>query len=108
MAWLSNKEFVLNAKATSFYGPDLLHALNSMRIPRDMFPGFSMGGLVRAMASTMPHLAGGGQAAGVPVTFVIDRQRFNVSATEDTVKALSRFAVNSQISSAGRKPSWVR
>lgn len=107
-ARLSDKEFVLNARATQFYGADLLYALNALKVPRN-FPGFSMGGLVNAMASAMPKFANGGMAtAGTPVTFVIDNQRFNMTAPADTVKALSRFAVNRQLSSTGRKPSWVK
>lgn len=107
-ARLSDKEFVLNAKATQFYGPELLYALNALRVPRQ-FPGFSMGGLVNAMANAMPKFASGGMAtAGTPVTFVIDTHRFNVTAPADTVKALSRFSVNRQLSATGRKPSWVK
>lgn len=107
-ARLSDKEFVLNAKATQFYGAELLYALNALRVPRQ-FPGFSVGGLVNAMANAMPKFATGGMAtAGSPVTIVLDSQRFNMTAPADTVKALSRFSVNRQLSATGRKPSWVK
>jgi len=45
---------------------------------------------------------------GTHVTLNIDRHTFNLTADDDTAKALSRFAVDSQLTSAGRKPSWVR
>lgn len=112
LAWLSDKEFVINARAVSHYGPDLFAALNAMRLPRDFLSRFNMGGLVRAIAGTMPHFASGGivtaAAATAPVTFVIDRQTFDVRASDQTVAKLRRYAVASQLSSAGRKPSWVK
>lgn len=109
LAWLSDKEFVINARAVSHYGPDLFAALNAMRLPRDFLSRFNMGGLVRAIAGTMPHFASGGMvasAANSPVTFVIDRQSFDVRASDQTIAKLRRYAVASRLSSAGRKPSW--
>ena len=78
LAWLSNKEFVVNAKAVSHYGPEFFAALNAMRLPM----GFNMGGLARIMGGN--KFAGGGSVSksGNNVTFVIDRHKFNVTAGE--------------------------
>lgn len=99
LSWLSDREYVINAKAVSHYGANLFNALNSMRLPRDIFgpmPRFAQGGMVPAVAS------------GTPVTLVIDRQSFNMTAGDDTISRLKRYAVASQLSSTGRKPRWVR
>ena len=63
---LSNGEFVVRAAATSYYGPDLLHAINSMRLPR-----FATGGVVGQLPavsraiSAMPSLQPSTGSAGV-------------------------------------------
>lgn len=107
LAFLSNREFVINAKAVTHYGADLFAALNAMRLPRDFINRFNMGGMVRA--ATGNHFASGGLvAAGNPVILNIDRQSFAMSAGHDTIKQLKRFAVSSQLSSTGRKPRWVK
>lgn len=99
LSWLSDREYVINARAVSHYGTSLFNALNSMRLPRDIFgpmPRFAQGGMVPATVS------------GTPVTLVIDRQSFNMTAGDDTISRLKRYAVASQLSSTGRKPRWVR
>ena len=52
--------------------------------------------------------AGGGMVKGNPVVLNIDRKSFNMSAGDDTITQLKRFAVASQLSSTGRKPRWVK
>ncbi|RWL87728.1 MAG: phage tail tape measure protein [Mesorhizobium sp.] len=61
----SVKEFIMQAKATAYYGPGFMHALNQMKIPREFFRGirgFRVGGLIDHMnrSLSIPHLAGGG------------------------------------------------
>ncbi len=102
LAWLSNREFVVNAKAVSHYGPDFFAALNAMRLPQ----GFNMGGMARMLAGN--KFAAGGMVKGNPVILKIDRQSFNMSAGDDTIAQIKRFAVASQLSSTGRKPRWVK
>ena len=41
LSWLSNGEFVVRSAAVQHYGPELLHALNQLSLPR-----FAHGGLV--------------------------------------------------------------
>ncbi len=107
LAWLSNQEFVVNARAVSHYGPDLFAALNAMRLPRDFVSRFAMGGLARSISGN--RFAAGGQVrSGNPVVLKIDRQSFNMTAGDDTIAQLKRFAVASQLSSTGRKPRWVK
>ncbi len=107
LAFLSNREFVVNARAVTHYGPDLFAALNAMRLPRDFISRFSMGGLARSLGGN--RFAAGGQVrSGNPVVLKIDRQSFNMTAGDDTITQLKRFAVTAQLSSSGRKPRWVR
>ncbi len=108
LAWLSNKEYVVNARAVSHYGADLFAALNAMRLPADFIGRFAMGGLARSINSGNKFAQGGQARSGNNVTFVIDRHKFAVTAGDDTVAALKRFSVASQLSSTGRKPSWVK
>jgi hypothetical protein len=106
MAWLSDMEYVINARAVRHYGADLFGALNAMALPKDFMNRFAMGGLAR---STGNRLASGGQvSSGNSVTLKIDRHTFNMTAGDDTVAAIKRFAVAAQISSTGRKPRFVR
>ncbi len=107
LAWLSNQEYVVNARAVSHYGPALFAALNAMRLPKDFIGRFAMGGLARSVSGN--RFAGGGQVrSGNPVILKIDRQTFNMTAGDDTVASLKRFAVAAQLASTGRKPSWVK
>ncbi len=108
LAFLSNKEFVVNARAVSHYGPELFAALNAMRLPADFIGRFAMGGLARSINGGNKFAQGGQARSGNNVTFVIDRHKFAVTAGDDTVAALKRFSVQSQLSSTGRKPSWVK
>ncbi len=94
-AFLSNREWVINARAVDFYGSNLFAALNSMRLPRNF---------------SMPKFAEGGQATSPQssLTLVLGGRQFEAHASEGTVTALRRFAVNSQLASIGRKPGFVR
>lgn len=63
LAWLSTKEFVTNADATSYYGTDIMYALNAKQIPREAFSswGFAGGGTPAGIApAPAPMLARGG------------------------------------------------
>jgi hypothetical protein len=103
-AWLSTGEFVMRASAVRTYGAGLMHALNSLQAPR-----FAAGGL------NLGHAAPRFATASVPVSgqrvlnLSIEGRSFSgLSIPENTAKSLERFAVNSQIASTGRKPSWRR
>ncbi len=97
LAFLSNREFVVNAKAVDFYGSSLFAALNSMRLPRNL------------IAAPQKFAEGGqAQATGSALTLVLGGRQFEARASEGTVTALRRFAVNSQLASIGRKPGFVR
>jgi hypothetical protein len=106
LAWLSDHEFVVRAQAVKHYGTGLFAALNAMALPKDFMSHFAMGGLARAGGNRFA--AGGQVSAGNPFTLVIDRHSFNMTAGSDTITALKRYAVASQISSTGRKPRFVR
>jgi hypothetical protein len=112
LARLSNYEFVINSAATQFYGPGLLAALNARIIPRDILPGFSMGGLVRAIGAMPGFAAGGGVNSSLrPITInIAGKGSFagSVDAPEHIVAALSGEAVFEQIAAGGRSPGWRR
>ncbi|MDH7795803.1 MULTISPECIES: hypothetical protein [unclassified Beijerinckia] len=66
-AWLSDKEFVINAKATQQYRP-LLEAINSGRVPK-----FAAGGAVRGLSMpTLPSLPASVQPLGAGSAPVIN------------------------------------
>ena len=54
LAFLSNPEFVVNARAVSHYGPALFAALNAMRLPKDFIGRFAIGGLARSGGNRRP------------------------------------------------------
>ncbi len=98
---LSNGEFVVRAAATSYYGPDLLHAINQMRLPR-----FATGGVVGQLPavsraiSAMPSLqASSGSAAmgqsGSPLNIWLPgaADPITVQAPESSVKQLRDAAL---------------
>lgn len=62
LAWLSNGEFVIKAKAVDFYGQDLLRALNEMRLPKAALPAFAEGGYLRV---DPPKLSSGGSVSSL-------------------------------------------
>jgi hypothetical protein len=95
-AFLSNDEFVMKAAAVRRYGVGMMSAINNMTFPR-----FAAGGLVQmASHSSSPrhvlNLTIGGEHFG------------GLLVPEQTASRLSQFAVSRQLSSAGRKPRWVR
>ena len=120
LSWLSNGEFVIKAKAVAHYGPQLLHALNNMRLPR-----FAGGGSVSGAASAaaqrvftphIPRFAAGGPvmataATGAGRPFVLqigDKAIGGLTATGGAVDELQRYASQKAVRSAGRKPLWFK
>jgi hypothetical protein len=119
LAWLSNNEFVHRAKAVRYYGLQVMHALNDMRIPRDALAaainGFSAGGLATRLAMPMlaplPALAAGGvisaTPSGRPVILNIGNESFALRADDSaTADRLVRFAMRKQTARAGRMPGY--
>jgi hypothetical protein len=90
LARLSNGEFVFSAAAVRHWGPQMLAAMNGLRMPR-----FAAGGFV-----------GTPTAGGTPVHLHLGGQSFALSGTQNVVSALVVEAHRQQIRSAGVKPSW--
>jgi phage-related minor tail protein len=111
LAWLSNGEGVLTARALMHYGTGIVGAINNLQFPR-----FNMGGIVDALTNPLdfPRFAGGGVVAatsgrhgGQPIILNIGGEQFNLIAREnDTADRLGRYANKRRLSSAGRKPSY--
>jgi hypothetical protein len=112
-ARLSNGEFVVQAAAVRKYGSQFLHAINSMSFSPRNFPGFSVGGLVDALAPAraIPAYASGGAVkTGGPnsiVNLTIGQESFfGLRAPEDTASKLTKYAQRKGLRSSGRKPGW--
>lgn len=116
--WASAGEFMVRAAAVQKYGVSLFHALNAMRLPPNLFQGFSQGGLVERLQVLAPPLpvlrfAEGGVIPAPatnnlrPINLQIGSELFAGMLTpEDVAQKLMRVAVTRQIRSAGRKPSY--
>lgn len=113
LAWLSNSEFVMQAKAVRKYGTDFMHAINSGRLDlKGLIQGFAGGGtpfgsLAPAPVSFASQSSGGG--GGGVLNLTIGEQSFNGLRIPDqeTADSLAKYAVQRQIASGGRKPSWT-
>jgi hypothetical protein len=113
LSWLSNGEFVIRAAAVKKFGVGFFAALNNLRTP-----GFNMGGLVNAASAVLPPIprfAMGGLAlanasgGGRPFALHIGGEEFTgMTASEDTVDRLQKYAVRKQVRSAGRKSQWFK
>ena len=108
LAWLSNGEYVLRQRAVQFYGADFIQALNQLKLPKDFFRGFSVGGLVAMPQMPIPRFAEGGHVTSskTPITLVLGGSKFNMTASDDTVKQLQTVAISNRVKSGGRKPNW--
>jgi hypothetical protein len=110
-ARLSNFEYVMRAAAVKFYGVDFMHAINALRLPKDFFRGFNLGGLVLPPFPSPPRFAQGGLAmAGQTrsLTLVLDGRSFAVAGAKNVVDDLERAADLHNLSRMGRAPGWVR
>jgi hypothetical protein len=107
-ARLSHGEYVLRAAAVRRYGVGLLHALNSLRLSRDAFPGFAGGGMVGPVRSgyAFPE-SGQAGAGGRPFVLQLGAEQFAMTAPNSTIDQIERYAVRRATASAGRKPSWI-
>lgn len=113
LSWLSNGEFVVKAKAVQHYGPQLLSAINNMRLPR-----FNTGGMVEAAQTILmpgiPRFAGGGPVSapaggGRPMVLQIGDQVISgLTANSGAVETLQKYASQKAVRSAGRKPLWFK
>lgn len=113
-AWLSNNEFVIQAKAVRKYGASFLKAINSGRFNFDGIRKFATGGLVSSSVSPglrfggVPVPVGGGSSGGT-LNLTIDGQSFEGLRIPDreTADALTRYAVQRRMSSGGKSPAWA-
>ncbi|WP_146606071.1 hypothetical protein [Mesorhizobium kowhaii] len=122
MARLSNGEFVIQARAVQRLGLDFLHAINNGFIPQMQgLRGFNLGGFVNDFNRSMaiPRFAGGGMvpalasASSGGSTMVHLKLDFGlgpndvfdlIAADNSGLKKLQRFAIQSTLTSTGRKP----
>jgi hypothetical protein len=111
IARLSNNEFVVQAKSVARYGVNFMNALNQGKLNFTApLRGFAMGGLVD-IGSGVPAFAKGGVVApapGRPFNLHIGDQSFKgLTAPEHVAERLTKFAIQRQTASAGRKPGWL-
>jgi hypothetical protein len=103
----------MRSAAVSHYGVGFMQAINSMRLPKDFFQNFSLGGLVLPPFPSPPRFAQGGLATAGdqalrPVNIFFDRQKFALSGPSDEVERLVKASVFEQLAAGGRSPSWRR
>jgi hypothetical protein len=99
-AWLSNGEFVVNARAVRSVGVGTLHAINSgLRL--------ATGGYVGSGPTVAPRFSSAATSPLRPLTVQIGGETFSgLLAPEHVAQSLVRFATNKQARSMGSKPSW--
>lgn len=119
LARISNGEFVTRAAAVRKYGLGIFQALNSLRLHPDALNGLSAG-LTRVVGNISPAIprfaagglvtAGAGGGGSSPLTIVMPggERLTGMTASNNTVADLQRYATGRSISSAGRKPQWFR
>lgn len=108
-AMLTPGEFVNRLASVQYYGVGLFRALNARAIPRGMFNGFAMGGLVDGLHAPARGFADGGlvtSAAGTPVHLHIGGSSFALTGAPSVASALVFEAGKHQMRSTGVKPSW--
>ncbi|MBG6290794.1 tape measure protein [Pseudomonas nitroreducens] len=90
-------EGFINARAVSYYGPDLIHAINRLGLPR-----FATGGVlgpvpipsIPAASPSLSSAAPGAGASGLaPLTLVIGDRQYSMMAPPDTTKQIRREAL---------------
>jgi hypothetical protein len=98
-AWLSDNEFVIQAAAVDYYGPDRLHAINTMRLPREQVRGYADGGYVEqpqrfAAGGLVDQLASQRQqmAAAPSVNVTTPATPVNVSLKGSSREEMTMFA----------------
>lgn len=102
LAWLTSGEYVIRAAAVRAIGLRALDAINA-GAPRFASGGLNMGPRLATVSATA---AGSSQRT---LHLTIEGRSFSgLSIPESTAQSLERFAVHSQIASAGRRPSWRR
>lgn len=132
LSWLSNNEFVIQARAVRRYGLDFLHAVNSGRFKLPGYakggsvapqyklglPAFSLGGFAGAISasmrnlampmSRMPRIASAGTASiGRPLTLHIGNEPVSgLFASEPAVQQIMKIAARRKRVSTGRSPMW--
>lgn len=107
LAWLSNNEFVMRSAAVRKYGAGFMSAINSLRLPRGLIPGFAAGGLAVPGFSMAPIAIGG--SSGHPLTIVLPGGQMvsGLTADDDAVSQLQMAARGAHVAATGRLPRWV-
>lgn len=114
LAWLSDNEFVMRARAVGKYGLRFMNMINDGKLDLGEILGHYTGGLIGSMqGNPAPRLA---YASGGPVNARANRvlnlsiggEHFNgLLMPDDVANKMTKFAIGRQTNSAGRKPSWV-
>ncbi len=111
-AWLSTKEFVQNAAAVDYYGPDVMYALNARSIPKDLFEalGFAAGGSagtkgngVSAPSSALTQMLAKLQIGAYPVSEIANFGAALTKATTAAGKKATADAAAAKAASAQEK-----
>ena len=100
--WGTPGEHVMQIPAVRYYGRAFMNAVNHMRLPKYAFGGALGGSAVSRLA--IPSLSSGaGAAAGKNLTLVLDGQRYQASASNDTIDRLTAFVSREALRKGGRR-----
>jgi hypothetical protein len=107
LAWLSDGEYVIKARAVRHYGNEVLSAINSMRLPKNSFRKFATGGPVSVPAfqsvraafneASLPSL-GASAPSGESLGWTGRLLGALLTPTLDTLRTLPRFAAGGPVS----------
>jgi len=106
-AMLTPGEFVNSLPSVRYYGADLFRALNARLLPRGLFSGYALGGLVDALHRPVRGFAEGGlvttSSDGVPVHLHFPSGgQVQLQGDKAVVRSLLREARRAGMVSAGR------
>lgn len=109
--WASNGEFMIRARAVQKYGASFMRAINSGSF--NPIRGYAAGGLIgpTPMSPAAAYAQGGdgkNNPALSPLNLSIFGEQFKgLMMPADVGRRLTKFAIEKQTTSGGRKPAWV-
>lgn len=104
MYWGTPGEWVIQRPAVRHYGAAFIAAVNAMKLPKFAYGGPLGGSAIdRLSVPSLPAGMGGAAGAGKNLTLVLDGQRYQVGASNDTIGRLTDFVSREALRKGGRR-----
>ena len=104
MYWGTPGEWVIQRPAVRHYGAAFIAAVNAMKLPKFAFGGQLGGSAIdRLNVPSLPAGMGGAAGAGKNLTLVLDGQRYQAGASNDTIDRLTDFVSREAMRKGGRR-----